>query len=114
LVAYNGQITAANYINQPALQNKHIYSLKQENNVFQFYTHRPVDYAPMEKFDSLKTDSTALYYASQRTINYLNDKHWAYHIDTTFINYPQERILPNFVNQNKRNTVLDKVYLISK
>lgn len=114
LVAYNGQIAAANYVNQPAQQTKRIISLKKENNVFQFYVNRSADYVPLEKFDSLKTDSTTLYFASQRSIDFLNAKHWPYHIDTAFINYPQERILPNFVNKVKRSIVLDKVYLISK
>ena len=114
VASYNGQITAARYVNQPSLAKWHLYSLKKENNVFQFYTNKPIDYVWLETFKDFKADSNAVFYASQLSINYLNAKHINFTVLQSFQNYPQERILPDFVNKPNRYKVLDKVYLIKK
>jgi len=113
MAAYNGQITAAAYVNQPGFTAS-VYSLKKENNVFQFYTKKPIGYVQLEKFNNFKTDSNTVFYASQLSVDYLSQKHIPFRIIQSFQNYPQERILPDFVNKPNRYRVLDKVYLISK
>jgi len=114
VASYNGQITAARYVNQPEFAKWHLYSLKKENNVFQFYTNKPIDYLWLEDFNSFKADSNAVFYASQLSIDYLTQKHITFKVIKSFQNYPQERILPDFVNKPNRYKVLDKVYLITK
>jgi hypothetical protein len=114
VAAYNGQITAARYINQPIFSSSHLYSLKPQNNVFQFYVNKPVDYIPLEQFGTFKGSGNEIFYANQASINYLTQTHAGFKIIQSFTNYPQERILPDFINKPNRFKVLDKVYLISK
>jgi len=114
VASYNGQITAASYVNKTVSSSTAIYSLKKENNAFQFYTNRPVGYVQLEKFPAFNTDTTSLFYASQLSLDYLNAKHASYKIVQSFQNYPQERILLNFIHKPNRPQVLDKVYLIAK
>jgi 4-amino-4-deoxy-L-arabinose transferase-like glycosyltransferase len=114
VAAYNGQITAARYINQPIFSSSHLYSLKPQNNVFQFYVNKPVDYIPLEQFGTFKSSGNEIFYANQASINYLTQTHAGFKIIQSFTNYPQERILPDFINKPNRFKVLDKVYLISK
>lgn len=113
LAAYNGQIAAAKYVNQPKFKSYSVYSLKQQNNVFQFECDRPVGYIPLEKLKGELPDAS-LFYANQQSVDYLQQQKVPFKILASFTNYPQERILPAFVNKAKRNTVLDKVYIISK
>jgi hypothetical protein len=113
LAAYNGQIAAAKYVNQPRFKNHSIYSLKQQNNVFQFECDRPVDYIPLEQLNRPLAPNI-LCFANQQSVNYLKQQNIPFKTLASFTNYPQERILPAFINKAKRNTVLDKVYIISK
>jgi 4-amino-4-deoxy-L-arabinose transferase-like glycosyltransferase len=114
VAAYNGQITAANYINQQQFNGYHIYSLKQQNNVFQFECKKPVDYIALEEFDKFSPTENSAFYANQQSVDYLAQNHIPFKILKAFQNYPQERILPKFVNKQTRNEVLDQVYLITK
>lgn len=114
VAAYNGQITAAKYINQTQSPDISIYSVKMQNNVFQFYCGRPVGYIPLEKVASSNTPVNALLYINQASLDYLNQHRIDFKMVKAFTNYPQERILPDFVNRINRNKVLDKVYLITK
>ncbi|MDB5110461.1 MAG: hypothetical protein JWR67_1575 [Mucilaginibacter sp.] len=111
VASYNGQITAAEYINKSSLA---VYSLKMQNNVFQFYTQKPVNYIPLEQFNSFKPKSYSVFYANQASIDYLIKTHAGFKVIHTFQNYPQERILPDFINKHNRYKVLDMVYLITK
>jgi len=113
VAAYNGQITAARYVNQN-LSSVPVYSLREQNNVFQFYTQKPVNYIPLEQFGTYKFPANAVFYANQASVNYLNQQNISFKIVQSFTNYPQEQVLPNFVNKPNRYKVLDKVYLISK
>ena len=113
LTYYNGQIKAAKFINKKLPSDVPVYSVKMQNNVFQFYCNRPVGYMPLEKFGDLNT-SDALFYVNQASLDYLNQNHVGFKIVKDFINYPQEQILPDFVNYANRDKVLDKVYLIKK
>lgn len=114
LIAYNGQVAAAKYVNQPQFKNYNIYSLKQQNNVFQFGCDKPVGYIPLEKFGALLSGSNIVCYANQQSVDHLRQQNISFKVMASFTNYPQERILPAFVNKKKRNTVLDKVYIITK
>jgi 4-amino-4-deoxy-L-arabinose transferase-like glycosyltransferase len=114
IAAYSGQISAAKYINQTQALNTPIYSVKMQNNVFQFYCNRPVGYIPLEKFASSNTPVNALLYVNQASLDHLTQQHADFRIVKAFTNYPQEQVLPDFVNRVNRNKVLDKVYLIKK
>lgn len=110
---FNGQIAAAKYVNHPRFKNYSIYSLKQQNNVFQFECDRPVGYMPMESIKG-SLPANVICYANQQSLDHLRQQNTSFKILASFTNYPQERILPAFINKEKRSTVLDKVYLISK
>jgi hypothetical protein len=110
---YNGQLKAAKYINKKLPSNVPVYSVKMQNNIFQFYCNRPVGYMPLEKIDALNS-TDALFYVNQASLDYLNQNHVNFKIVKDFINYPQEQVLPDFINHANRDKVLDKVYLIKK
>lgn len=114
IVPYKGQLTAAEYMNQKPLEGFHLYALKAGNNIFQFYCDRPVDLMPIEEFGSFKPTDISVFYASQQSFDYLQHYHVNFKILKEFINYPQENILPNFINRVTRYKVLDHVYLITK
>ncbi len=114
IIPYKGEITAANYINQQPFSNVHIYSVKAGNNIFQFYCNKSVDLVPVEQFDNFKPAGVSVFYVDQRSMNYLLQTHASFRIIKTFVNYPQENILPAFINKNLRHTVLDHVYFITK
>jgi len=114
LASYNGQISAAGYVNQPQFTGLHIYSLKKENNIFQFYTQKPVGYIPLEQFNGLKPDSNSVFFATQLSMDYLIQSHATFKVVQSFQNYPLERIEPVFINKATRYKLLDKVYLIRR
>ncbi len=114
LVPYKGEITAAEYINQRPFDGFQIYSVKAGNNIFQFYCKRPVDLIPIEQFNNFKPKNIPVFYVNQQSMDYLNQMHANYRIVRSFINYPQENILPAFINEASRFKVLDHVYLITK
>jgi len=47
-------------------------------------------------------------------MDYLLQRHATFRVLKSFVNYPQENILPAFINKNTRYKVLDSVYLIGK
>jgi len=114
IVPYKGQIAAAEYINQQQFDSFHLYSLKAENNNFQFYCKRPVDIVPLEQFDSCKPKDISVFYANQQSMDYLTQTHANFKVIRSFINYPKENLLPDFINKTKRLKTLDHVYLITK
>lgn len=111
IAGYNGQIPAARYANQAGYS--HIYSGRMESNVFQFECNNPVSFLPVERFTEMNEPGSVMY-VTQYLLDYLDNHHIPYHIIKSFVNYPQERILPQFVNANTRDQVLEKVYLISR
>lgn len=114
IIAYKGQITAAEYLNQPQFNHVHVYSLRTENNIFQFYNHKHVDFIPLEQFQSFKPIDSAVFYVNQPSMDILVQSHANFKILQTFIDYPQENLLPKFINRATRDQVLGKVYLIEK
>jgi 4-amino-4-deoxy-L-arabinose transferase-like glycosyltransferase len=114
IASYNGQVSAGKYVNQPQFNDAHIYSLRLANNMFQFYSNKPVDFVSPEDFNTLKPTGRAIFFVSQSTLDYLTNTHANFKIIKTFTDYPQENILPAFINHATRPKVLAKVYLISK
>jgi 4-amino-4-deoxy-L-arabinose transferase-like glycosyltransferase len=114
IAGYNGQIKAADYINRKAFDQYHIYSLKAENNVFQFYTNRPVDFIPLDSFKAFKPLTASAFYVNHKSMDLLIRSHANFKVIKAFQNYPHENILPAFINKTTRNKVLDSVYLITK
>jgi len=114
ITPYKGQITAAAYINQKQFGKYHIYSLKDENNIFQFYCNRQVDYIPLEQFNTFKPTDSSAFYVNQPSMDYLLSSKASFKVLSTFTDYPQENILPAFINKTTRHKVLGKVYLITK
>jgi 4-amino-4-deoxy-L-arabinose transferase-like glycosyltransferase len=114
IIGYSGEIKAADYSNQPAFDQYHFYSLRTENNVFQYYSQRKVEYIPLDSFKLFKPTGQSAFYANRKSIDSLNILHANFKVIKAFQNYPQENILPEFIDQKTRNTTLDSVYLITK
>ena len=114
IVPYKGQIAAAGYINQKPFDSFHLYSLKAENNIFQFYCKRPVDLVPIGEFSSFKPAGISVFYVNQQSMDYLTQTHAGFRVIRSFVNYPKENLLPDFINKATRYKTLDRVYLISK
>jgi 4-amino-4-deoxy-L-arabinose transferase-like glycosyltransferase len=114
IASYNGQIAAAKFINQKQYANYHVYSARMENNVFQFESNNPVDYWPIEKFSNYNGKGNVGFYVTQYSLDYLIKNHIPYKVIQSFQNYSEERILPRFINAETRESLLDKVYLITK
>ncbi len=114
ITPYVGQVAAAEYVDQKPFDRFHLYTLKAGNNIYQFYSKRPVDFVPIESFGAFKPKGIAVFYANQQSLDYLNQSHVGFKVIKAFVNYPQENILPTFLNKNARYQVLDHVYLITK
>ena len=91
-----------------------VYVLKAENNLFQFYCSRPVDLVPIEQFESFKPSGDAVFYVSQQTLDELRQRHDAFIIRQSFVDYPKENVIPHFINRSTREETLGQVYLLSK
>jgi 4-amino-4-deoxy-L-arabinose transferase-like glycosyltransferase len=114
IINYRGQIKAATYVNQNTFDKYDIYSLRTENNIFQFYTNRQIAYIPLDSFKNFKSLKLSVFYVNKRSVDSLNILHADFKVIKAFQNYPQENILPAFINKNTRNKTLDSVYLITK
>ena len=114
VASYNGQIKAGAYSNQQQFNNAHFYSLSNANNIFQFYSNRSVDYLPIDDFGKFVPRDSAIFFAGQPTVNRFTNEHIPFKVIASFTDYPQENILPAFVNSATRCKVLSKVYLITK
>lgn len=114
IVKNKGEPQAAEYVNEYVPADTAVYSVKSLNNVFQFYCNRPIGLFNMEKFNATPSPEGALFYADQETIDQLHTLHQQFVIVKAFSDYPQENILPAFINRYTRNTTLSKVYLIKK
>jgi len=114
IINYRGQIKAADYVNQPAFDNYHFYTLRTENNVYQFYSKHSIDYIPLDSFKTFKPIEPSAFYVNKKSIDSLNILHADYRVIKAFENYPQENILPGFINKETRVSTLDSVYLVTK
>ena len=114
VISYRGQIKAAQYVNQTNSGNYHLYNLSAENNVFQFYAKRPVDYLPAEDFKTIDPTGPTLFFANQKTVDSLKVWRVDYKVIQTFPNYRTESIYPEFINKKTRINTIDSVYLLEK
>ena len=114
LTAYNGQIAAARYINLIPFRYYPIYTLNERDNAFQFYCNKQVIPISIEQFRALRNSVPALFYARQRAVDDLNKTNTHFVLIRSFVNYPQENILPRFINPKTRYQVLNRVYIICK
>jgi hypothetical protein len=114
LGTYKGEITAAEYINQKQFDSYKIYTLRMSNNSFQFYCNRPVDFVSLNQFGDVKITGNAAFYLSQSSMDTLLKAKAKFTIIKSFTDYPQENILPAFINKNTRASTLANVYLITK
>jgi 4-amino-4-deoxy-L-arabinose transferase-like glycosyltransferase len=114
VASYNGQIKAAEYLNRDTSNNYHLYSLKFENNIFQFYSKRQIDLIGLDSFKTFNAPSHSIFFASRRTKDFLLQNHAELKVMKAFQNYPEEIIYPAFINRSTRDKTLDSVYLITK
>lgn len=114
LASYNGQMKAAQYLNQQQFKGYHIYTVSTGTNVFQFYSKQQVDFLPAYEFYKFKPVGNTAIFAGQQFVNDLRQKHTDFKMIKPFLNYPQENILPAFINAATRGSVLDSVFLITK
>lgn len=114
VISYNGQIKAAAFVNQHENSRYHLYSLRTENDVFQFHANRPVDYIPLDNFKAFTSPEPSAFYINHRSYDSLRILHADFKVIKAFENYPQENVLPAFINRSTRYKALDSVYLITK
>lgn len=114
LASYNAQVSAGRYVNQPAFNGYKVYSLRQSNNVFQFYFNKPSAFIPMEEFAAFKPQGKAVFFISQATKDYLEQAHAPFIVIKSFVNYPQENLSLKFINSQTRQQTLQQAYLITK
>jgi 4-amino-4-deoxy-L-arabinose transferase-like glycosyltransferase len=114
ITPYKGEIAAAHFINQKQFDSVRIYSVKFENNNFQFYCKRPVDFVPIDKFDQFTSPEASVFYVNGRSMDTLVKRRAKFTILKSFINYPQENIMPRFINETTRHDVLNHVFLITR
>jgi 4-amino-4-deoxy-L-arabinose transferase-like glycosyltransferase len=114
IIQYKGQIKAAEEVNKTMPASIDVYSLKDQNNIFQFYCERPVKYVQFQDFEKVATEKGAVFYTDQEAVNYFTRHHFPFMIIGTWWDYPQENILPAFINHQTRESTLTKVYLVKK
>ena len=114
VVIYKGEIKAADYINQRTFDNYKIYGLSDENNIFQFYSNKPVDLVPLGNFNTFRPLQPSVFYVNRRSMDSLHANHADFKVIKAFQDYPRENITPGFINKSIRSKVLDSVYLITK
>jgi hypothetical protein len=88
--------------------------LTAENNIFQFYSKRPVSLVPVEQFNTFIPNGPSIFYVDQRAMDQLIQAHAEFKIVRMFVDYPREAILPAFINKDTRIKTLGRVYLITK
>lgn len=111
LTMHKGEITAAEFVNERSPQLP-VYSFTMQNNMFQFYCNRPVQFIPMENFEKV-TDKTALFFVNENSMKVLRQRKTPFKLVGVFSNYNEEIIKPKFLNRNTRTQMLTPVYLIS-
>src|ERR1700743_3877305 len=102
IASYNGQIKAADYVNQDAFDNYHIYSVKFENNIFQFYSKRQIGFIPIDNFKEFNPPDHSVFFVSHKSLDFLLQQHASLKVLKAFENYPDEIIYPSFINRATR------------
>lgn len=112
LSSFKAEISAARFLNSNT--NANIFVLENKDNIFQFCVNRPVQLIPISAFNQQSNLPGSYYYIHQESLDYLKANHISYHIVKTFKDYPRENILPKLLIDDKRASVLDDVYIITK
>ncbi|QKJ29985.1 glycosyltransferase family 39 protein [Mucilaginibacter mali] len=114
IVGFKGPIKAAEAVNTIIPSESPVYSLRDQNNIFQFYCDRPVKLVALDQLASTQTEKGAVFYVDKDALTYLIQNHVAFNIIWYGIDYPQENILPAFINSDTRGETLQSVYLIKR
>lgn len=114
ITPYKGQIAAAQYINQKQFAQFPVFTLSAENNIFQFYCNKPVGIIGPDQFNTFKCKTPTFFYVTQQGLDKLTQQNAHFKVIRSFVNYPQENILPKFINKITRYQALDHVYLVSR
>ncbi|MBS1531384.1 MAG: hypothetical protein JSU01_13845 [Bacteroidetes bacterium] len=88
--------------------------MRTENNSFQFYSKHEIDYVPLDSFKTFKPAEPSAFYVNTKSIDSLRILHADFRVIKAFENYPQENILPAFIDKKTRPSTLDSVYLVTK
>ncbi|MGI4899054.1 MAG: ArnT family glycosyltransferase [Janthinobacterium lividum] len=110
LATYKADAQAPHYINQH-FPGKPVYVVDSLSNPFQFYCKVPVQL--LSKVDLNDTESAKkIIYTNEARLKELQQNH-PVKILKAITNYPQERILKDFIWYKTREKILNKYYLIS-
>ncbi|RYE31257.1 MAG: phospholipid carrier-dependent glycosyltransferase, partial [Sphingobacteriaceae bacterium] len=109
LTTYKSDYSAAKYLNQTRPKQP-VFVLDSLNNPFQFYTNQPVQLLSKTELKQQLPPAKIIYVDSVSLKN-LQQKH-SFKIIGSFTDYPQEKILKNFIWYKKRPETLVKRYLI--
>ncbi|RYE26610.1 MAG: phospholipid carrier-dependent glycosyltransferase [Sphingobacteriaceae bacterium] len=104
LTNYKSDISAAKYINQN-LPHQSVFVLDSLNNPFQFYTTQPVQLLSKAELKQ-QTFPSKIIYVDELGLKNLRRKHDV-KILKSFDDYPQEKILINFIWYKKRSETLE-------
>jgi 4-amino-4-deoxy-L-arabinose transferase-like glycosyltransferase len=113
IIENKGQIKAAEFVNASIPIATPVYSLRDQNNIFQFYCNRPIQLIKLEDLASAPAPKNAVFYADEEALNNINQHKIPAKVICSWMDYPQENILPAFINHSTRVSTLQKVYLIS-
>ncbi len=109
LTTYKADFSAAKYLNQN-LPQQPVFVPDSLNNPFQFYTNQPVRLLSQTDLKQ-QTTPARIIYVDELSLKTLQQKH-SLKIIKSFTDYPQEKILINFIRYKKRPETLTKRYLI--
>ena len=68
---------------------------------------------PIDSLDKFVVIKPSVFYVNGRSMDTLVKRKATFTILKSFINYPQENIMPKFINKTTRHNVLNHVYLIT-
>jgi len=110
IVAYRGDLSAAEYLNQNYPRQK--VSAAVLSNTFDFYYKGEATYTNVDAI--LKTDSLKkrIIVADEKAVAELKDKGIAYSVVKSFQDFPHENLSLPFIIKKKRPATLVEFYLI--
>jgi 4-amino-4-deoxy-L-arabinose transferase-like glycosyltransferase len=114
MIAYNGEIAAAAFLNDHAAVPSRIYTFNAGNNIFQFYCKSPVLMTSMDQFDRLDRQIPTFFFADKQTMNTLLQTHKQLKLVKAFRNYPKETLTRDFIISANRSKTLDSVFVLTR
>ncbi|NCD70421.1 ArnT family glycosyltransferase [Mucilaginibacter agri] len=112
LSSFKAEISAARFLNSDTKAK--IFVLENKDNIFQFCVNKPVQLIPISAFGQQSNSASSYYYIHQESLDYLKANHINYHLVKAFKDYPRENILPKLLMDDRRASVLDDVYIVTK